>query len=360
MTPTRKSYVIALEITTTAPLSHGAGTAGNEQVLRTSEMVVPVRDESGRVVDHERVAVPIVSGSALKATLREHAVMDMFEVAGVEAGSVSLDGLRLLQKGGKNDSGGQTMALDKVRELRDLFPLITVFGAMDGGMPIAGAIQVSRVVPFCKAAVEAGAVPRTVRPMQVVTGDTVAAMKEIPVFEGMTPLDDSLVRSTETYYRHDLRQGRTVKYIEGAEVRALEDKSAARKELPARAATKDVRRDANESMPHSMQVIATGVPMFAEIRLNDVTEVEFACFARALSRWRASGAHLGGASSKGHGACRVRVAGAIVHEPSTAREALGQTSLAPESIADAYNDQYLAHIRTRADAIRAKAAEVTR
>lgn len=357
---TRRSYVIALEITTAAPLSHGAGSAGNEQILRTTDVVVPIRDAEGNVCDWERTRIPIVSGSALKATLREHAVMDMFELAGVEPGSVSLDGLRLLQKGGKNDSGGQSMSLDKVRELRDTFPMLTVFGAMDGGMPLHGHIQVSQVTPFCRSAVESGRVPRTVRAMQVQSGAEIATGMEIPIFEGAQPLDDALVRSSETYYRHDLRQGRTTRYIEPAEVKALEDKSAQRKLLPNAQATKEVRREANESMPHSMQVIASGVPMYAEIRLSDVTDVEFAACARALSRWIASGGHLGGASSKGHGACRVRVAGAIVHEPQLASPAMGETSLAPDSLASAYNDQFVAHIQAHAEAIRAKVAEVTR
>ena len=38
--------------------------------------------------------------------------------------------------------------------------------------------------------------------------------------------------------------------------------------------------------------------------------------ATAIGRWVLTGAHLGGGSRTGHGSCRVRVAGAIRHDPT--------------------------------------------
>lgn len=352
----RASYTFVLELTTTAPLCHGAGSEGNEQIFRTTDALVPVRDTEGAIVEYDRVAIPVVSGSAFKATLREHAVWDQFEILGIKEGDVSLDGLRLLQKGGKNDSGGASMGLEKARALRAAFPLIAVFGAMDGGMPLPGAIQVSHVTPYTQSAVAAGKIPSVVRPLHI-DGDS---PPEVAVFTDRPPVPDEFVMTSETFYRHDLKQSTTSRMLGVAAQEAIEDKAGARKALPAKAATKDVRREANESMPHSMEAIATGVPMFAQIRLNNVTSVERTCFVRALQRWIASGAQLGGALSKGHGTCSVRVAGHFTHDPGTAHAALGTAIVDPNNLAAAFNAEFIAHVQAHADEARRVAGEVTR
>lgn len=144
----RRSYEIVMEITPVAPLTHGAGVEGNEQVLATREyQVLRAPDGLGGKAEWERIDVPFVSGAAMRATLREWATRDALELAGIVDGEVSRDALRLLLKGGKNDSGSQSVNLEEVRRLRDLFPLLAVFGSMDGGLPVRGLAQVSDVLP---------------------------------------------------------------------------------------------------------------------------------------------------------------------------------------------------------------------
>lgn len=350
----RKNYTIVLEITPIAPLTHGAGTDGNEQVLMTREILVPSPDAPD---GWERIAVPAVSGAAMKATLREWAVRDALELAGVADGSVSKDALRLLLKGGKNDSGGATVNLDDARKLRDLFPLLAVFGVMDGGLPIRGAISVSDVLPWTSELASAGILPRRVTPLQVsVDGELLGAPAAITVYPGVEPVPSHLIRTTTTNYRHDMRSSGVTHLLQGAAVKQIEEAVDAR---AGKSAKKEERREANESMPHSAQAIAAGTPMVCTIRLMAASDVEWAALARAIARWIASGAHLGGGAAKGHGACRVNVAGALRYAPGVGDQAADPGTaidVAGGSVAETYDT----HIRERAEAIRAFVAESTR
>jgi CRISPR type IV-associated protein Csf2 len=352
----RKNYTIVLEITPTAPLTHGAGNEGNEQVLATREYNVTNADG-----EWERIEVPHVSGSALKATLREWAVRDALERAGVADGTVSRDALRLLLKGGKNDGGGASLSLDELRKLRDLFPLLAVFGSFDGGAPNRGAILCSDVLPWTDELVAADLVPRRVTPLEVlVEGERVDGPPAIDVFPGMQPFPAHMVRTVVTNYRHDMGASGVTHYLQGAQVAQIEDAREARKAAGGKA-RKEQRREANESMPHSAQAIAPGTPMVAVIRLQSATEVEFEALGVALTRWITSGGHLGGASTKGHGACRVRVAGALRYAPPVGDQPADPgTALELDGGQRMLGTAYDAHVRARAEQIRTYVAEATR
>lgn len=306
----RCSYTFAMEITPTAPLTHGAGNARNEQLLHVRQYTLEVE---GR---WDRVAVPAVSGAAWKGALREHAVRDAFERLGVQPGEVSRDALRLLSKGGKNDRGSATVALEEARRLRDLFPLLSVFGSLDGGLPLKGRVQVSDVLPYCDALVAAGLVPRRVQPVTVeVEGHQQEEGPAVEVYPDTPPVPLHLARTSVTNYRHDMLQGSMAHMLSGETVRQIEDAREAvrsRKDESGSAPARQ-RREANESMPHSAQAIAPGTPLVGVVRLQDATEVELGCLVTAIMRWITSGAYLGGGAAKGHGACRVRVAGALRH-----------------------------------------------
>lgn len=312
----RLDYTIVLEIVPEQGIMHGAGSLGNTSVVCRRTYNVPRRDKVGTIIGHEQITVPVVSGAALKATLREHAVLDCLERAGVPQGSVATDALRLLLKGGKNDGSVTSLSLAMLRDLRDLFPVLAVFGSLDQGQAMRGAIQVSDVRPWCDELVAAGLLVREVTPVDVhLGGEPTQSLPGIRVWSDMAPVPLSLTTSVETHYRHDLRQSGVAGYLQAGETKLVEDKAAARAEKAGKA-TKEERREANESMPHSAEVITAGTPMVATIRLRACTEAEFGCLATAIGRWVLTGAHLGGGSRTGHGACRVRVAGAIRHDPT--------------------------------------------
>jgi hypothetical protein len=335
---TRHSYTFVLEITPRTALTHGAGNNGNEQELHRRTLNV-CRD--GRWGQED---VACVSGAAMKATLREHAGLLFLQLAGIS--EVNRDGLRLLFKGGKMEGSDRVANLDEARRMRDLLPVLSVFGAMDGAMIMRGRVQVSTVMPYTDLTVGSGLI------------DVGAAGLKPLLFGGQPPLPHHLIESPTpiTYYRHDLKTSHAAALLPPAELRQIEDAAAARK---GKAAGKDERREANESMPHAFQAIAPGTPMVCTIRLTDATDNEAACLMLALTRWISSGAHLGGASSKGHGQCAVRIAVASrtrgVGGPVPVTVASAEALEHAESIdpsAEAFATAYAEHVRANADQIR--------
>lgn len=346
----RRDYTVALEIECMSPLTHGAGAKGNEMSLRTREFLVDVPDPDmpGKTV-RRTLKVPIVSGASFRSTLREHAVGHMAETLGLEDGCMSKDALRLLLKGGKNDSSGQSVSLDDYRELRELFPLLAIFGSMDGGLPIRGLLKVSEVTPFCEELLDAGLLDHELSTLQVsVDGEALTSTETVKLYEGKAPEQLHQIRTTEQYYRHDMKTSPQVRLLEGTAAKAIEDKRAevaeTKKSKPVKA--KD-RREANESMPHAYQAIKPGTRMVATLRLQAATQIEWECLAYAIMRWVQHGAILGGAASKGHGRTKVRIAGALSSGPLSGATS-GTTALSVEHAGQAYLDHLAAH----AEAIR--------
>lgn len=357
----RWNVLFVLQIVPRSALTHGMGSEGNQQVILRRQINI-FKDGEWRQEEP-----PAVSGAALKATLREHAVTDALLRAGVEPGQVSKDALRFLLKGGKNDKGGGTVSLDEARRLMEMFPLIEVFGSMDAGLPIHGKIKVSDVLPFSESLVNSGLIPREYQPLKVsVEGEPDGEPQEkIVVFKGMDPIPDEMLTTEATYYRHDQASGHLARhYLEGATTQQIEDKrqaNALAKKAGDKIAKED-RREANESMPHSFQAITAGTPLVAQIRLEGVDEVAFGCLLTALARWIKSGGWLGGANSKGHGACSVSIAG-VWGSPLSGADAIEDGApimLEGDTDATAAGRAYDARVRERAEQIRAYVAESTR
>lgn len=300
--PERRDYTIILEVTPQTALTHGDGNDGNEQRLRTLEAIV--YDEEAR--EYVRIESPAVSGAAMRATLREHAMRDYLAIVGAQ--TVSRDRLRLLFKGGRNDSGGQSVNLDAIRRLRSLCPALSVFGAMDGGYPIPGKLRVQPVQVYSEDTVAAGVVSPVVRQLTVAEDGTSGPGEGVELFGARPPLPPEMARTRLQQYRHDMGASTVVGLLPAAEREAGEDRAAARK-AKGGAAKKAERREANESMPYAFQAITPGTPMVSVLRLIDATEVEAATLLRAVALWKASGGHLGGGASAGRGACRVEVKG---------------------------------------------------
>lgn len=292
------SYVFQLTATTLTPLAHGETSEGNEQVLRREPLLA--WDEG--LDDYRELLVPLVSGAALKATLREHAVHRYLATLGVER--LGRDRLRLLLKGGRyerGDTGGVNAS--EQWELRQNCPLLGVFGSMDRGTPNRGCVQVHGLRAWVREAVEAG-----MQPAHIVDGDGTR-----PLFaDGRGPIRLADATHVEQRFRHDLSLSSMAARLEladGEAAAARQEAVAARREEGGRVGARE-RRRANESMPYTTETISAGVPMLGEIRLENATLPELWTFQLALRDWILSGARLGGIAREGFGRLAVQVRGA--------------------------------------------------
>jgi hypothetical protein len=353
MSSGRCHHTFVLEITTVQPLTTGMGTDGNEQLLRTLRFPCyfpPTEDGEGEWITMD---VPHVSGQAFKATLREHAFLVMAEALGLEAGSVSRDGLRLILKGGKNDKGETSVSLDDLRNLRALLPILDIFGALDQGQAMPASGQFSDVRPWCESLARAGLIPAS----GVAFDGGV-----VEVFPGLPPIPDHMLRSRVEQFRHDLSQTHISHQLMTDQDKTLLIEGRAERKASAKPAKKEERRAVNESMPYTLQAIPPNVPMVALIRLVDATPVAAALLAAATEHWIRTGAHLGSGKSVGRGACRVRVAGSFAVDAQSGVVQVPGSEAALVNTGDdsPYKTALKAHFSERAAEIREVLARVVR
>lgn len=350
----RRSHTIFLEILPTQPITHGQGNNGNEQeILRRPFLLTRDNPTTGQKESFVE-EIPLVSGASLRAKLRQRAVLNDAEMMQAQPGSFSKSKLRLLVKGGHLGGDGKAMNLDDVRALCEMSPLLYLFGAMDDSLRLTGALKVDSVYPYCRELLSAGLIPAS---------DTFAFWQgdpDDPTWPAF-PLPPSYVDSVSTvqYYKHDMGGSAASRLLSTGDRHQIEDKQAAILAIQAtgKKVDKEDRREANESMPHGFQAIIAGFPMFTILRTDPITDMEYACLIATLASWKQHGAHLGGAEAKGHGHCRIRVAGSFCS--SSADNAVPDTAIVAPSLNPnaALFDAYKANRAAHAKAFREWAAQ---
>src|SRR5690606_14190180 len=104
---------IPLPLTVLSPISHGAGTSGNTQLLRPRGVVGP---------DRARASVPHASGTPLRHTLRAALAWLLVRTLEVEDGSLPKRTVDLLWSGGALTPTGTQADLDMIRRVHQLTP----------------------------------------------------------------------------------------------------------------------------------------------------------------------------------------------------------------------------------------------
>lgn len=290
----RATLIFDLRITPLAGVQHGGDGDGSN--------IVPIRRIATNSVDANgnwgQTRIPSVSGGALKGILRQIAVRHHLATIGITEGGISRAALRLLAKGGLlSGSTGQSVGIEEARRYCRLFPVLGAFGAMDNSISLGGAWKGTDVRPYTR---ETAHLPW----MRSTWGEESAS----PV----APIALDLVTTEVTHYRHDIGGSNLSHLIAAADRVAIEDRAAANKvakgagkALPAKE-----RREANDSMPHTAEVITPGTPLAGQVQLVNALEAERSCAMVAIAIWRQEGAIIGGASGKGHGRCDVQIVNA--------------------------------------------------
>lgn len=303
--PNRHDGSVYLNLIARSPIAHGIGSDGGEQVLRTETVLY------GLPGAQRRASVPVVSGAAVRARLREHAVRNMLSALGLE--TIPHAALRLLVKGGKLTAGGASVSLARTREIRELCPPLSVFGALDDHANFPGRALVGFAWPVCQETLASGSVTR-------IASSADGVLEFWPEIDPLVPdpggdtLTAADVRGRTQYYRHDVRDGSLGHMLdEGAHAAAAEAReqvAGARATKGARRPDAETRRTANESMPHAFQTILAGTRLQCQILIRAASPLEVACLLDAVLSWsdpeRGRGG-LGGANAKGHGFCDVAV-----------------------------------------------------
>lgn len=331
-------------------LHHGAGTAGNTQVLRVQEIILPT-GESARV--------PFISGNSFKHAIRHGAVEHALDVMGIQDGTLSKQVVDLLFSGGHLSKGGAAVNVAKARELARLFPVLSLCGYSAGNFMAQSKISVDNFHVAC--AENQFRMPAEVRPHPV------------------AQLKAAAFRSEEFGTRHEATRNPRVSALLKDAVRDAQERMLSvrldndvqrnllgidppepqqvRKERKKKGADDGtIHFDAppqSSQMIYEFQTLKAGTVLYGGINVDGLSDLEVAAFQAALSRAckgkHADGFvyHLGAKSAVGCGRVVMRFAGKLL---VTVAAPQGETTSAL-SPADTRPQQYEDHLRDNKDKI---------
>lgn len=132
---------LPLTLTAVEPISHGAGTSGNTQLLRTADVILP---------DGRRTAVPYVSGNSLRHTLRAALAWHLVRTLQLPEKSLSKRVVDLLWSGGALTSTGNQADLELNRRVHTRLPGVGALGYSAQSDIVAGTLWVDNIHLVCQ------------------------------------------------------------------------------------------------------------------------------------------------------------------------------------------------------------------
>lgn len=221
-----------------SPISHIGETASTGSYFQT------VLTASGRV--------PVITGNSIRGQLRDSMALHLLELLDTK---VSKDTFNILFSGG-NINGAMKDDVEKAKNIRAHFPLVSLMGGGLGDMIMAGKLISTFAYPVCKETFE-------------ITGID-------------SPLSwHSLIDEMEFTRTDDGKNDRLADYMTDA----AEEKSA----------------KASTQMRYSVQYMAAGTEFVQDFRfLDGVTDLELGAFFAGLRKWFEVPT-LGGMAAKGFG-----------------------------------------------------------
>lgn len=263
---------LPLTLTALDPISHGAGTSGNTQLLRTQDVLQP---------DGRRVSVPYVSGNSLRHTLRAALAWHLVRTLGLPERSLPKAVVDLLWSGGALSETGNQVNLETARRVSTTLPALSLMGFSARSDITAGTLWADNVHLVC--AENAFRLPAHL------AGHPHAA------------LPGGAMRGEAFGTRHDVRGTPVDRYI--AMLTATgEDGIDLGLSAPVEPAT--------TQMIYDMQVIKPGAVLYTGLHLLAPTPGHIAALAVAVDEAmpQVDGRRvlaLGGKRSTGYGACAV-------------------------------------------------------
>lgn len=311
---------------------HGGGQSfGVSAKLRREKFVQP----DGSVEE-----VPVISGNGLRGALRDLGMAHMCRALGYgepqgDASSpggrpvgLSLPAFYFLFSGGALTSvGGRGLDVDKARELRELIPLVGVFGGAMGNQIMPGKLLVDKMIPICR--------------------ETAHLLPDDVVPDNPQSIWEYL--QEEMYTRKDDEKDEHKRALIDEGVRALLEAEARSKRNAASLPVIEEATGQKQQMMYYVETLAAGTRFYWSLALNDATDVEFDALVTCLVEF-SKRPHIGAKANVGHGKVAVQFNG---WHTIDSRVAAGGTAVdAP------LGEKYRAHLAGRGEAIRAALAGI--
>lgn len=259
----------------TSIIHNGGEQNGIASMLRREKFVQP----NGKVKE-----VPVVSGNSIRGILRDVGMYDMLQKVGYgvdkETGEVNglpLSAFYFLFSGGALSSTGEAgINVDKFRRMKELIPLIGLFGGAIGNAIMPGKLKIGKLIPICK--------------------ETLHLLPEKYRSDEVESIWDYC--QTEMYTRKDDEKNDKVRDMIDANVRALLTGGKTKLDI--------TKASTAQQMMYRNESLAAGTKFYWKVTIEDPTDIEFEAFVNALLVF-SKAPYLGGRSSVGHGEISIKM-----------------------------------------------------
>lgn len=267
-----RTYLFEGKMTALTSIAHNGGQSfGITSKLRREKFVQ---------LDGSTEEIPVVSGNSLRGMLRDRGMLHMCKALGygVSEQTGEIDGLNLaafyfLFSGGALTAEGQERGIDidRARKLRELIPLVGIFGGALGNMIMPGKAKIGKAIPVCAETIHL--LPERFRP------DAPQSIWEYI--------------QEEMYTRKDDEKNEHLRQVIAGPVRALLDG-------PTPKLARGGLQKAPQQMMYYVETLAAGVTFYWRVTLDDATDCEFEAFLTTLVEFGRM-PFIGGKSAAGLG-----------------------------------------------------------
>jgi hypothetical protein len=257
----RRNYKIGILHKTISPISHMAGTSGNEAILNRETMLV-----NGREVN-----IPILSGNALRhCTLREPSAYYLMVTLELEK-KMSLDQWFFMLNGGQLDGSTVSVNLNKIANFQEVFPIYKLIGGTLDQI-LSGSINIGRGYLVCK--------------------ETKDKLKDI--FDKFDVTNDNLKSSFSFISKYQYTTKNVIR-SQGIDYFIEVDELAKAEEYK------------TNQMIYNGETVMQGSLFMQRVDLKNVSEVEIGAYIHSFYLWQEMGGVIGGMSRIGHGYLRSKL-----------------------------------------------------
>jgi len=233
--------IIALE-----PISHIGETLSVDSKFNRQKMIVDTK------IGKKVIEVPIISGNALRGILRRKGAYRFLGLAGIHKSELSEYLQHALFSGGmlKKGAGGGVTDLQFIKKVREILPIVSLFGTVLGQQMIESKLDVGQLIPIaCE------------------TKKRTGIHSEISVFNYLDEI--AMTRKDD-----------------------IEDK------------VKGIEEEQKQQMRYTIEVLSAGTEFYHYFTLKDVNEIEEGCFWSTLAEFMKY-PKIGGNTCKGFGLIKM-------------------------------------------------------
>lgn len=276
-----RTYIFEGVVTALTSIAHNGGEQnGITSQLRREKFVLP----NGQVAK-----VPIISGNAIRGIIRDAGMMNMLRQLGYgineETGEVvglPLSSFYFLFSGGSlHSTGAEGVDVDSFRKMKEMIPLIGIFGGAAGNAIIPGKMKMGKLIPICRET--AHLLPDTIEKENLET-----------IWEYC---------QTEMYTRRDdAKNDRLLPMLQNKKIAAASLFSDDEDDDD----QQDTKRSGPQQMMYRVETLAAGTKFYWKICLEDVTDIEFESFISSIIEFSRN-PHIGGKSAVGHGEISIKL-----------------------------------------------------